>query len=98
MPTVKDDAPPAASPEREPGLDLATASLAALRATLRLIEDRITEELTTGGYRPGPGHTARIARLRRREQDLRAEIAHRRSERPAVGRPPTERPPTERPE
>ena len=92
VPGVKDDAPHATSPEREPGLDLATASLAALRATLRLIEDRITGELTTGGYRPGPGHTARLDRLRRREQDLRAEIAHRLSERPEVGRPPAEHP------
>jgi hypothetical protein len=74
---VKDDAPPLPGADREPGLDLATASLAALRATLRLVEDRIIEELSTGGYRPGPGRTARLARLRRREHGLRAEIGRR---------------------
>ncbi|GAA6526056.1 hypothetical protein [Intrasporangium sp. DVR] len=79
---MKDDAPPLPGAEREPGLDLATASLAALRATLRLIEDRINEELSSGGYRPSPGRVARLARLRRREQDLRAEIARRQAQRP----------------
>ncbi|MDC5696674.1 hypothetical protein OO014_05350 [Intrasporangium calvum] len=79
---MTDDAPHTTGAEREPGLDLATASLAALRATLRLIEDRINEELSTGGYRPGPGRTARLARLRRREHDVRAEIARRDAERP----------------
>ena len=48
--------------------------LAALTAELAIVKDRLAGELASGGYRPLPGRTARIARLRRQEHQLRHAI------------------------
>ena len=48
--------------------------LQALTAELTIVKDRLADELASGDYRPLPGRTARIARLRRHQHHLRHAI------------------------
>ena len=56
--------------------------LEALQAKLTIVEDRLVGELASGGYRPLPGQTARIAQLRRRQHQLRRAMERRNGELP----------------
>lgn len=63
------------------GTERAVADLTAdeLRAELGRVEERLRQELASGGYRPVPGQTHRLVALRRREGQLVAELRARRA-------------------
>ena len=83
MTQTRIDPSPEMPPSDRPPQALHEVPLEALRAQLTIVEDRLGSELASGGYRPLPGRTARIARLRRREYQLRRAI-----ERKKVDPPP----------